>query len=180
MAENYPQLLHYSPGVEDADAALSLCALGGCPILPNRNTPTIAGVQSSTFVAIIDDSDISAAKRKYTKKPRDPKRDTSVSFQEMNRLMRVYGPIKCLRNRSSKESGKTVKPESIRRKFYRWFPDFNERFVKTSDGWFKPQAGHQQEMRYREELRKKDKELLMAKKKLSRRPQISKEAPVVA
>mmetsp|Transcript_28746 Transcript_28746/g.52463 ORF Transcript_28746/g.52463 Transcript_28746/m.52463 type:complete len:103 (-) Transcript_28746:123-431(-) len=97
----------------------------------------------------------------------------------MSRLMRVYGPKKCLRNRTTKESGKIVKPESIRRKFYRWFPDFNERFVKTSDGWFKPKAGHQQEMTYREELRKQDKIILLAKKKMCRRPKNSNDTPVV-
>lgn len=120
-------------------------------------------------IAIVD----ATSKRKYTKKPKDPKRDTSVSFEEMSRLMRVYGPMKCLRNRSPKGSGKEVKPESIRRKFYRWFPDFHKRFKKTPQGWFAPKVGHQQEMYYREELRKKDKEALMLKKKKTRRVKIS-------
>lgn len=97
-------------------------------------------------------------------KPRDPKRDTSVSFEEMKRLMRVYGPIKALRNRKPKDTGKAAKPESIRRKFYRWFPDFNERFLKTSAGWFTPKAGHQQEMHYRESMRKVDQEILVKKR----------------
>ena len=64
---------------------------------------------------------------KYSMKPRDPKRDTSIPFEEMQRLMRVYGPIKCLRNRTPKESGKDLKQDSIKRKFYRWFPDFDSR-----------------------------------------------------
>ena len=37
---------------------------------------------------------------KNNMKPKDPKRDTSVSFEEMKRLMRVYGPIKALRSRA--------------------------------------------------------------------------------
>lgn len=104
------------------------------------------------------------ASHKNKMKPKDPKRDTSVSFEEMKRLMRVYGPIKALRNRASKDTGKGTKPESIRRKFYRWFPDFNERFVKTSDGWVTPKAGHQQEMQYRESMRKIDQEILVKKR----------------
>mmetsp|Transcript_11749 Transcript_11749/g.21727 ORF Transcript_11749/g.21727 Transcript_11749/m.21727 type:complete len:273 (+) Transcript_11749:108-926(+) len=105
-----------------------------------------------------------ATSRKNNTKPKDPKRDTSISFEEMKRLMRVYGPIKALRNRTSKDTGKAAKPESIRRKFYRWFPDFHERFVKTSDGWSTPKAGHQQEMQYRESMRKMDQELLVKKR----------------
>ena len=68
--------------------------------------------------------------KQYTMKPRDPKRDTSISFEEMQRLMRVYGPIKCLRNRTPKETGKALKIDSVKRKFYRWFPDFDSRRVK--------------------------------------------------
>lgn len=56
------------------------------------------------------------ATRKNNMKPRDPKRDTSVSFEEMKRLMRVYGPIKALRSRARKDVGKAAKAESIRRK----------------------------------------------------------------
>ena len=105
---------------------------------------------------------------KYNVKPKDPKRDTSVSFDEMKRLMRVYGSLKCLRNRTPKDSGKTVKLESIKRKFYRWFPDFEERFEKTPDGWYQPKIGHEQEMRYREEMRRQDQQVLV-KKRNSRR-----------
>lgn len=50
--------------------------------------------------------------------------DTSVTFEEMTRLMNTYGPLKCLRNRKSKNPDKEIKTASILRKFYRWFPDF--------------------------------------------------------
>ena len=108
------------------------------------------------------------APAKYNMKPKDPKRDTSVPFDEMKRLMRVYGPIKCLRNRTPKDSGRSTKTESIKRKFYRWFPDFEERFEKTPDGWYKPKLGHEHEMLYREEMRKKDQELLVKKRNSKR------------
>ena len=116
--------------------------------------------------------EVAAKKRgssiKYNMKPKDPKRETAISFDEMKRLMRVYGSLKCLRNRTPKDSGKTVKLESIKRKFYRWFPDFEERFEKSSEGWYQPKLGHEHEMRYREEMRKHDQELLV-KKRNSRR-----------
>lgn len=57
-----------------------------------------------------------AASPKYNMKPKDPKRDTSVPFDEMKRLMRVYGSLKCLRNRTPVDSGRTAKVESIKRK----------------------------------------------------------------
>lgn len=92
------------------------------------------------------------------------KRDTKVSFEEMKRLMRVYGPTKCLRNRTPKDSDKSTKILSVKRKFYRWFPDLHERFVLQTGGWYKPVMGHEEEMKYREELRKKDQEVLAAKR----------------
>ena len=50
--------------------------------------------------------------RKNNMKPRDSKRDTSVSFEEMQRIMQVYGPIKAGRNRRKiNHIGKVVKPE---------------------------------------------------------------------
>jgi len=138
----------------------------GCPTLlveiigePNRN---IFGLLPKK--ALGEEEDKAAASRKNTISPKDPKRDTSVTFEEMKRLMRVYGPIKALRNRASKDTGKAAKPESIRRKFYRWFPDFAERFVKTSEGWFMPNAGHEQEMQYRESMRKIDQDILVKKR----------------
>ena len=105
---------------------------------------------------------------KYNVKPKDTKRDTAIPFEEMQRLMRVYGSLKCLRNRTPKDSGKTVKLESIRRKFYRWFPDFEQRFEKTPEGWYQPKLGHEHEMRYREDMRKQD-QLLLVKKRNSKR-----------
>ncbi|KAL7527849.1 hypothetical protein ACHAWF_002328 [Thalassiosira exigua] len=166
----------HSRGVTVTDAALSLCALGGCAIFSDQITSIGAETPSKVTAVILTPSGKSTGKRKYTKRPKDPKRDTSISFDEMSRLMRVYGPIKCLRNRSSKEPGKTVKAESIRRKFYRWFPDFNERFSKTEDGWFKPKAGHVEEMQYREDLRARDKKRIMAKMKVCRRAPMPSDA----
>ena len=98
-------------------------------------------------------------------KTRDPKRDVSVSFEEMQRIMQVYGPIKAGRNRrTTKERPEEVKPESIKRKFYRWFPDFSDRFIKAANGTFTPIIGHQQELDYREAMRKWDQELLIKKR----------------
>ncbi|KAL7463920.1 hypothetical protein ACHAXS_004273 [Conticribra weissflogii] len=107
-----------------------------------------------------------SAPKKYTQKPRDPRRDTAVSFEEMKRLMRVYGSLKCLRNRTP--SGNTTKNESIKRKFYRWFPDFDERFEKTPEGWYRPKFGHEAEMAYREESRRMDQESLVRKRNSKR------------
>eukprot|EP00581_Thalassiosira_minuscula_P010510 CAMPEP_0183710140 /NCGR_PEP_ID=MMETSP0737-20130205/5969_1 /TAXON_ID=385413 /ORGANISM="Thalassiosira miniscula, Strain CCMP1093" /LENGTH=221 /DNA_ID=CAMNT_0025938363 /DNA_START=223 /DNA_END=888 /DNA_ORIENTATION=- len=117
-----------------------------------------------------------SASAKYNVKPRDPKRDTSVPFDEMKRLMRVYGSLKCLRNRTPVDSGRTAKMESVKRKFYRWFPDLDERFVRTPEGWYKPKAGHEEEMRYREEMRKEDQESLV-KKRNSKRSSAKLSAP---
>jgi len=91
-------------------------------------------------------------------------REARVSYEEMKRLMRVYGPTKCLRNRTPKESGIRTKILSIKRKFYRWFPDFHNRFVLQEGGWYKPKIGHEEEMKYRGELRRKDQEVLAAKR----------------
>lgn len=103
-------------------------------------------------------------KKRRIVKYKQSNREAKVSFEEMKRLMRVYGPTKCLRNRTPKESGKSTKVLSIKRKFYRWFPDFNQRFVLQSGGWYKPLIGHEEEMKYREELRRKDQELLAGKR----------------
>ena len=92
-----------------------------------------------------------------------------VSFDEMKRLMRVYGPIKCLRQRnSSAHLNSHTKDTSIKRKFYRWFPDFNERFEMTEGGWFMPKYGHEEEMKYREAMRKSDQQVLIKKRSLKR------------
>jgi hypothetical protein len=93
----------------------------------------------------------------------------SVSVEEMARLMRVYGPIKCIRMRNSKDD-KVTKVLSIKRKFYRWFPDFEVRFEKTPDGWYRPKCGHEEEMRYRIAMRKAD-ELVLGKKRAENRKQ---------
>jgi len=105
---------------------------------------------------------------KHNVKTKDPKRDTSVPFDEMKRLMRVYGSLKCLRNRTPVDSGRTAKMESVKRKFYRWFPDLDERFVRTPEGWYKPKGGHEEEMRRREIMRKEDQECLVKKRNSKR------------
>lgn len=92
-----------------------------------------------------------------------------VSFDEMKRIMRVYGPIKCLRQRNSSTHLKShTKDTSIKRKFYRWFPDFNERFEMTEGGWFMPKYGHEEEMKYRKAMRKSDQQVLIKKRSLKR------------
>eukprot|EP00956_Cyclotella_meneghiniana_P028282 scaffold65277_cov26-Cyclotella_meneghiniana.AAC.6 len=105
--------------------------------------------------------------KQYTMKPRDPKRDTSISFEEMQRLMRVYGPIKCLRNRTPKETGKALKIDSVKRKFER-----------TSEGWYKPRFGHEEEMQYRADMRKKDQDDLVKKRNTKRARGKTKESDI--
>lgn len=95
--------------------------------------------------------------------PRQPKH---VSYEEMKRLMWVYGPTKCLRNRTP--PGENTKAPSVRRKFYRWFPDFKERFVKGANGMYAPRIGHEEELRWREESRRRDQTLLAAKRNAGR------------
>jgi len=106
------------------------------------------------------------------------KRVHPVSFDEMKRLMRVYGPIKCLRNRNS-PTRPGSKDTSIKRKFYRWFPDFNERFEITEGGWFMPKYGHEHEMKYREAMRKSDQQVLIKKRSLKRCGPKSFEVPAM-
>ncbi|KAL3775254.1 hypothetical protein HJC23_004108 [Cyclotella cryptica] len=159
------------------DAAMSLVSLGrvspvdvnpACvsvtspPPLPPSANNIDANVESSPPLKK------SKSGSKYSVKPRDPKRDTGIPLSEMQRLMRVYGPIKCLRNRTPKESGKDLKQDSIKRKFYRWFPDFDTRFERTGEGWFKPKFGHEEEMNYRAEMRKKDQDALVKKRNTKR------------
>lgn len=105
--------------------------------------------------------------KKQVKRGTYNKRVHPVSFDEMKRLMRVYGPIKCLRNRNS-PTRPGSKDTSIKRKFYRWFPDFNERFEITEGGWFVPKYGHEQEMKYREAMRKSDQRVLIKKRSIKR------------
>lgn len=156
------------------------------PLSPSPNTNATVDNTQDMLNNIVDDdqsriSDISSisvispprtAKGKLPSKKRamkrqdsaSSKRDSRVSFEEMKRLMRVYGPTKCLRNRTPKESGKCTKILSVKRKFYRWFPDFHRRFDLQPGNWYKPKIGHEMEMKYREELRTKDQALLAAKR----------------
>jgi hypothetical protein len=153
------------------DAAMSLVSLGRVsPVDPNpSNSPLppliLPPTEGNIDTNVESEPPVKKPKtNKYCMKPRDPKRDTSIPFEEMQRLMRVYGPIKCLRNRTPKESGKDLKQDSIKRKFYRWFPDFDTRFERTNEGWFKPKFGHEEEMQYRAEMRKKDQDELVQKR----------------
>ena len=57
-----------------------------------------------------------------------PFRNGVISMEEMTRLMRVYGPVKSTRESKKSADNKPVKLLSIKRKFYRWFPDFDERY----------------------------------------------------
>lgn len=104
------------------------------------------------------------SKRRSTKRV-----DKGVPFDEMRRLMRVYGSIKCLRKRKGRGkgeggSGEDAKIESVKRKFYRWFPDFEERFERVAPGEWRPRFGHEVEMRYRAERRREDGEILVQKR----------------
>ena len=111
--------------------------------------------------------------RKNNMKPKDTRRHTSISFDEMCRLMRVYGSLKCLRNRTTTkttvnnnvEECNSIKIDSTKRKFYRWFPDLDERFVRNSEtGCYEPKAGHINEMAYRESMRISDQNKLVMKR----------------
>jgi len=107
------------------------------------------------------------SKPSHSKKATKDKKTTvaSIHYEEMERLMNVYGSIKALRNRGPKPSnkveeneegegnGQLVKRESIKRKFYRWFPDLEERFVLNDDGKYHPINGHENEINYRKEMR---------------------------
>jgi len=119
-----------------------------------------------TSLSKTDDGKCNASQKNQcvTRKKRESiKREPRIPFEEMKRLMRVYGPTKCLRHRKSKIQG-NANVLSVKRKFYRWFPDLEERFEKTDLGWYKPRIGHEAEMKYREELRRKDQELLTLKR----------------
>jgi len=97
----------------------------------------------------------------------------------MKRLMRVYGSLKCLRNRTPKDPDKAAKVESVKRKFYRWFPDLDQRFERTEEGWYQPKAGHEEEMAYRESMRKSDQEKLVKKRVTKRASKKMANLPVV-
>mmetsp|Transcript_11988 Transcript_11988/g.18454 ORF Transcript_11988/g.18454 Transcript_11988/m.18454 type:complete len:415 (-) Transcript_11988:145-1389(-) len=97
----------------------------------------------------------------------------AVPFEEMERLMNLYGSIKALRIRgaakkkgSAEEGDKKVplKKDSIKRKFYRWFPNFEERFTIDENGHYQPVNGHEYEMKYRAEMRQKSMTVVVNKR----------------
>ncbi len=97
-----------------------------------------------------------------------------VPYEEMERLMNVYGALTAVRNRGAKQSNKkdgesnnkclAVKRDSIKRKFYRWFPDLEARFSRTEDGTYQPIHGHEEEVKYRKEMREKSFESVAKKR----------------
>lgn len=95
-----------------------------------------------------------------------------VPIDEMRRLMRVYGSIKCLRRRQKPEGDEGAKDDSVKRKFYRWFPDLDERFEKDAGGHYRPKFGHEAEMKYREEMRTVDGEDLTRKRVMRRKQRL--------
>ena len=62
-----------------------------------------------------------------------------------------------------------MKADSVKRKFYRWFPDLDERFERDRDGFYRPKSGHEVEMQYREKMRMKDGQLLNKKRVTGRK-----------
>jgi len=167
------------PELPDKDAAMSLCAMGRLALLSptNYNRPTPVSPSPSVIAfaegnateedrpkTSVCSTEGKLPLKKRPQKIKESKREPRVPFEEMKRLMRVYGPTKCLRNRTPKDSGKCTKVLSVKRKFYRWFPDFHERFELQQGDWYKPKIGHEAEMNYREELRKKDQKVLAAKR----------------
>ena len=99
-------------------------------VIPSTNTAVaVAGgelaplkvdssnMQTDASCNIIDKFAITS-KKKVRKTSR---RDTTISYDEMTRLMGVYGSVKCLRVRNRKnDPTKAAKIDSIKRKFYRW------------------------------------------------------------
>ncbi|KAL9189380.1 hypothetical protein ACHAXT_009055 [Thalassiosira profunda] len=95
--------------------------------------------------------------------------DRRVPLEEMRRLMAVYGSLKCLRKRRAAPGSPAacdvpLKADSLKRKFYRWFPDLDARFSRDRTGFYTPKHGHEAEIRYREEMRAKDGEALAQKR----------------
>jgi hypothetical protein len=145
------------------------------PVIVNGGVNSCEGDQYQIYTATMAQS----LPSKNNVKPKDPRRDTSVPFDEMQRLMRVYGSLKCLRNRQPVDSSKATKAESIKRKFYRWFPDLDERFCRTEEGWYVPKAGHEEEMRYREMKRRGDQDVLVKKRATKRMSSKQNTPPLV-
>ena len=166
-----------------SDTMVPMTSLSSSYAVPSESAPFALPKKKSR--AAPKKASKTTSQTKYSVKPKDPKRDTSVPFDEMKRLMRVYGSLKCLRNRAPKggvDSQSTAKAESIKRKFYRWFPDLDERFVRTEEGWYVPIAGHEEEMAYRERMRKGDQDSLIKKrndKRSSKKCQQKIDSPLV-
>jgi len=131
------------------------------------------------------------SKRKSSKPYK--RQSKTVPFDEMRRLMRVYGSVSCVRKRRRKcgedggggcEDDGTggcggEKAESVKRRFYRWFPDLDERFERVdppagmveggAQPHYRPRYGHETEMAYRAERRREDGEALSEKRARCRR-----------
>ena len=172
--EEVPRDIEHTSLVEDRPLSRISDSSSGSSIV--AQLPTIVSTASSngvnsTIVVAPPPPTIVSPERKIQPKKRSTssKRDPRVSFEEMKRVMRVYGPIKCLRNRTPKDSGKVTKVLSVKRKFYRWFPDFHERFELQPGNWYKPRIGHEMEMKYREDLRTIDQAFLAAKRVSSKK-----------
>ena len=173
--EEVPQDIEHPSLVEDRPLSRISDSSSGSSIV--AQLPTIVSTASSNgvdkpIVVAPPPPTIVSPERKISprkKRSSTSKRDPRVSFEEMKRVMRVYGPIKCLRNRTPKDSGKVTKVLSVKRKFYRWFPDFHERFELQPGNWYKPRIGHEMEMKYREDLRTKDQAFLAAKRVSSKK-----------
>lgn len=106
-----------------------------------------------------------------------PKQERGIPFEEMKRLMDTYGSTKCLRKRQQKSSPKDgtngkdeaaesrTKIDSIKRKFYRWFPDLESRFVRDMEtGIYIPKIGHVNELMFRQDMRLIDGQVLSKKR----------------
>ena len=111
------------------------------------------------------------------KKKRTAKKDRgSIPFGEMRRLMTTYGSIKCLRKRQKKSASEDhcTKIDSVKRKFYRWFPDLDERFTRNvNTGMYFPNVGHEAELQYRQMMRMKDGQNLSQKRAACRKERTS-------
>lgn len=114
--------------------------------------------------------------KKKSPPPKKPKKvDRGIPFEEMRRLMEVYGSTKCLRKRAPPAGSDVAKIDSVKRKFYRWFPDLEERFVKDAGGYWRPKIGHERELRYREDMRRRDGEDLTRKRASCRKRTLANE-----
>jgi len=165
----HPSLVEDRPLSRISDSSSGSSIVAQPPTIVS--TASSNGVDKPIVVAPPPPTIVSPERKISPRKKRSStsKRDPRVSFEEMKRVMRVYGPIKCLRNRTPKDSGKITKVLSVKRKFYRWFPDFHERFELQPGNWYKPRIGHEMEMKYRENLRTKDQVFLAAKRVSSKK-----------